>query len=550
MTTQPSHRFRPCLEILEPRWLPSGLDPTPVEQLFLEALNDARANPAVYGAAVGVDLSAVAPAPPLAFDSRLVQAARRHAQDMNVRAFFSHINPDGVDVPGRLTAAQYPWTSWGESIAGSPGWPQPADALRALVVDSGVADLGHRKQLLGMGSPYQGQTQVGIGVVQGGAGPLTNYHTVDTAASVDGRACLCGVVFEDVNANGRYDVGEGLGGVQVDVAGVGTVTTFASGGYTIPLGSGGYTVTAHGGGLRQPITRSVTIGAANVRLNFAEVPSNPVIYTVTADAGLYRHDDASGWTRIGATGTIRSISTATTSSGLVAFVITADQGLYRFDDRSGWARLGGTGTIAAASAGTDAAGRADVFVLTTAGALFCYGYASGWVSVGTPGPVQTFAAASNGRAFVTTPDQSVFSYAPSWGWSRLTAPGFAASMTVACEIGGSVRLFVVTTDGALDLHDDATGWTQLGAPGTIRSAVAGTDATGHANVFASTNGGALFKYSAVSGWQSLAPAGAYTATTPAAYDMVFAVAADGSLFEHSDQYGWFRLTGPSFARGD
>src|SRR6516164_4235869 len=75
------HRVRLELEQLEDRRLLSGYDPAPVEQLFLEQLNDARANPAAYGAPIGLDLSGVAPAAPLAFNLELIQAARQHSQD-------------------------------------------------------------------------------------------------------------------------------------------------------------------------------------------------------------------------------------------------------------------------------------------------------------------------------------------------------------------------------------------------------------------------------------------------------------------------------------
>src|SRR5689334_24893053 len=83
-------RSRPELELLETRQLLSGYQPTAVEQLFLEELNDARANPAAYGAAIGVDLSAVAPAQPLAWDPLLIQAALGHSQDMSARDYFAH----------------------------------------------------------------------------------------------------------------------------------------------------------------------------------------------------------------------------------------------------------------------------------------------------------------------------------------------------------------------------------------------------------------------------------------------------------------------------
>src|SRR5437588_3642806 len=100
-----------ALEQLETRQLLSGFQPTAVEQLFLEELNDARANPAAYGASIGLDLSGVAPSQPLAFDPSLIAAALGHSQDMSVRNYFAHNTPEGIDPGQRMTAAGFPWNS-------------------------------------------------------------------------------------------------------------------------------------------------------------------------------------------------------------------------------------------------------------------------------------------------------------------------------------------------------------------------------------------------------------------------------------------------------
>ena len=56
----------------------------------------------------------------------------------------------------------------------------------------------------------------------------------------------------------------------MNVLGVGAVTTWDSGGYTIALPPGTYTVVASGGGLATPLTRTVTVGSGNARLNFGQ----------------------------------------------------------------------------------------------------------------------------------------------------------------------------------------------------------------------------------------------------------------------------------------
>src|SRR5581483_9272087 len=111
-----AHRIRLQLEQLETRQLLSGFNPSVAEQVFLEQLNDARANPAAYGASIGIDLSAVAPSQPLAFNPLLIQAALGHSQDMNSQGYFAHVTPQGDDPGQRISATGFAWSGWGESI--------------------------------------------------------------------------------------------------------------------------------------------------------------------------------------------------------------------------------------------------------------------------------------------------------------------------------------------------------------------------------------------------------------------------------------------------
>jgi uncharacterized protein YkwD len=257
-------RRRLALEQLEARCVMSGVQPSAVEQLFLEQLNDARANPAAYGASIGLSAIAnVAPAAPLAWDARLIQAAQLHSQDMNAKNYFSHYDQAGHDPGWRETQAGYPWTDFGESIAA--GYATSADALQALITEAGVADLGHRLHLLAMNNSDE---SVGIGVLQHGTGSYGNYYTIDTGNTSDTRPFLTGVVFNDANGTGRYAIGEGLSGVTITVAGVGSVAAFNTGGYSIHVNPGTYTVTASGGQLAAPLTQIVTVGTMNTRLNF------------------------------------------------------------------------------------------------------------------------------------------------------------------------------------------------------------------------------------------------------------------------------------------
>jgi hypothetical protein len=78
-----------------------------------------------------------------------------------------------------------------------------------------------------------------------------------------------GVVYNDVNNNNFYDIGEGIGGVTITPSSGGYyAVSSSSGGYAIPVGtSGPITVTASGPGFG-PITKTVTLTGVNVKLDF------------------------------------------------------------------------------------------------------------------------------------------------------------------------------------------------------------------------------------------------------------------------------------------
>lgn len=80
-------------------------------------------------------------------------------------------------------------------------------------------------------------------------------------------------MFEDgVEADDFYTPGEGLGGIRVRAVRQSDnqtfkTTTFASGGYALPLNSGTYKVTFSGPGLGKSITETVTLDAENVKFD-------------------------------------------------------------------------------------------------------------------------------------------------------------------------------------------------------------------------------------------------------------------------------------------
>jgi hypothetical protein len=286
---------RPSPEAIESRTLLSGISPTAVEQYYLELLDDARFNPAAYGSALGIDLSGVAPAQPLAMNSLLVESARLHSQDMIAQGYFAHVTPQGVDPGARIAATGFVANGWAESIETNTEPSQFGGTFRAdfatwdaglslsdLIVDQGVPDLGHRVMLLDIGSLDQTMRQVGIGIAsQDTSGTDFSYRqtdtTIDLAATSNTQPYLTGVVFDDAAGNGKYEPGAGLAGATISVAGVGSTTTMDAGGYAIQLTPGTYTVTASGGGLPAPIQRTVVLGNDNVRLDFDENPNGAIL---------------------------------------------------------------------------------------------------------------------------------------------------------------------------------------------------------------------------------------------------------------------------------
>ena len=62
----------------------------------------------------------------LCLDSRLVKAARLHAQNMIEANYFAHDSPDGRDPGGRISAQGYDWGTYGENISyGSGSYSTP-----------------------------------------------------------------------------------------------------------------------------------------------------------------------------------------------------------------------------------------------------------------------------------------------------------------------------------------------------------------------------------------------------------------------------------------
>ena len=274
-------------------------EPTDEEQLGLELINRARANPVGEGATLrvtadpevaaayrffGVDLdlmavqmAALIPAPPLAFNARLLAAARLHSGDMLTNVFQDHVGSDGRGLGSRAAAQGYVG-QLGENVYASAksvfyghagfevDWGGPTGGMQDPA--------GHR---LNRHNPVY--REVGLGVVMGAnaktVGGVTSrvgpyVVTEDFGVAAGSTPFLTGVVYYDLNTNGVYDVGEGIGGVTVLVSNVNFfAVTAGSGGYAVPLpGDGSYVVEFSAAGM-EPVKRvAQVVGGANVKLDF------------------------------------------------------------------------------------------------------------------------------------------------------------------------------------------------------------------------------------------------------------------------------------------
>ncbi|HEV3202754.1 MAG TPA: CAP domain-containing protein, partial [Gemmataceae bacterium] len=470
------------IEELEARRLLTGYQPTDFEQVFLERLNDARANPAAYGATIGIDLSSVAPSQPLAFNPLLIRAARDHSQDMAVRNYFSHFTPEGADPGARIAAAGFSAVGWGESIAA--GYSTPEGALRGLIIDAGVANLGHRRQLLAMDQSFQNQSQVGIGIATGGAYGF--YYTIDTAAGTDPRPFLTGVVLND--SSGFYNPGRGMANVSITVVGAGATTTFSSGGYSFQVNPGTYTVTASGGGLGTPLVQNVTVGGNNFRLILGISASalstqnsgnpnppvvvndafgRPVIFVRGLDDQIYGqkfdiNGSPTGGYFLAAPGRIKSFDAGNDANGNpILFAIGMNDRVYalQFDanaNPNGSYYFTSDGAVKTLAVSRDAFNRPEVFVIGLDDQVW----------------VQRFDGSGN----------------PNGAGYVLTRAGRVLSMQPGRDAGGRPELFVVGMDNQVygqrfDINGLSSSYYFLAASGQVKTLTVAHNASNNLEIY-------------------------------------------------------------------
>jgi uncharacterized protein YkwD len=345
---------RPELQNLEDRRscaVSVSVQPTDAEQYMLFEINQARSNPPaeaqrllalsqtdplVQRAAQSTDrnaflaeMNSLPALPPLAFNPRLIAAARSQDFSMLASNRQQHSPQGFLTDPSVATAddgdALFPtgdaaWATGENIFAYSQSVQQTG--LKAyvdyfeegLILDWGNPDFGHLRNLMAPGVGEMGTVshvpfnQIGIGILSGvqpttpppanpelpanqglNVGPV--LLTQEFAWSA-GTQFLTGVIYQDKNSDGAYSIGEGYAGVTLSAVGdsgqgVFQTTTWGSGGYSLELPPGPYHISATGA-LPTTQTTEIVIGADNVGWNVrlpAPAPSGPTSMPVAPATG-------------------------------------------------------------------------------------------------------------------------------------------------------------------------------------------------------------------------------------------------------------------------
>lgn len=268
--------------------------PTDQEQLLLELINEARLNPAknaaryitsygplksgdrdiqaaldAYGVS-GADLqraySTLTPTNPLSWNDSLATAAQKHSALMIAADSQSHQLSGEANLADRLNAEGYIARAAGENIYGYAASPLHAHA--AFMIDWGTgpggmqSPAGHRAAIM---SGSYNEIGIDITAVANSAKDLGPSVVTEDFAS-RGKHFILGVAYNDTDKNQFYSLGEGRGDLVVQLAGK-SVTTAASGGYSLEAPDGVGVITLTGGGLKGAVTVQTVGASVNLKLD-------------------------------------------------------------------------------------------------------------------------------------------------------------------------------------------------------------------------------------------------------------------------------------------
>ncbi len=261
---------------------PTAIDlskqPTAQEVYVLELVNRARFDPAAEAARYGIGLNdgisgstiSAARKSPLAPNLLLTDSARTHSQWMLDVDTFSHTGANNSTPGDRMAAAGYVFTGqWanGENIAQAGTTASSIDLTEyaARHHEGLFKSPGHRQNILSTNF-----RELGIGQKQGyflnnGTNYLSSMLTQNFART-GSNYFITGVIYNDLNGNEFYNVGEGISGATVRVNGT-AYSAFATGAYSIPVSNGNYDLVISADSLQFDTVYNVQVSGGNVKVD-------------------------------------------------------------------------------------------------------------------------------------------------------------------------------------------------------------------------------------------------------------------------------------------
>jgi len=294
--------LKPGIDQLERREVMSSGGPSDQAQYMLELINEARMNPTAaarrisneqspdvvmtmnhYGESLSAAASQVGSAPskqPLAWNDKLADAATMQSQYQADTGQQTHDGPNGMNLEQRLASKGYS-TNAG-STENAFAYAKSVDrAMQAFLIDWGVADRGHRRNILQNDvNADKSYNEVGIGIVptsNKNLGPLVITQNF-ARSSTNPAPKLVGVVYNDNDRNSFYTPGEGVDQVLIraqnlETGEVSSTNNWDSGGYQMDLKPGRYRVSARRG-LKSLGVQDVNVGNENVKIDFVADPDS------------------------------------------------------------------------------------------------------------------------------------------------------------------------------------------------------------------------------------------------------------------------------------
>ena len=264
---------------------PYGVEPRAEEIYMLELINRARSNPDAEAARYGIDLNEGVsagstitndPKPPLAFNIKLHQAALAHSNDMLENDYFDHYTASDNSSPNdRALRQEYNAYSGENIVINMSTGPLNIDQETTeyhhamLFVDENYPNRGHRVNMLS-----SSHVEGGAGIAYGDY-VSSRYWPNAVASTTDfGRgefpAYICGVIYDDKDGDGFYDVGEGLPNVTLTILESGeSVYGFSAGAYSLPMTTrGSFTLEAYLCDHNSRAIKIVEMGSENIKVDF------------------------------------------------------------------------------------------------------------------------------------------------------------------------------------------------------------------------------------------------------------------------------------------